>query len=281
MLNTAKTAVLMAGLSGLILFISSFWGANGLVIGLIVALVTVGGSYWFSDKLAIRSARAVELQPGQLPEYWNIMTELTQRAGMPMPKLYISPDPQPNAFATGRNPENSAVCVTQGLVQHLEWYEIRGVLAHELAHIKNRDILIGSVAAAIATAITFAARMAQFAAIFGGGNRDDDRNPIAELALIFLAPIAAMVLQMAISRSREFQADRTAARLIDDGEPLARALEKLSIGTQRIAGIADPAQAQMYIANPLAGRQMSFRGLFSTHPAMDERIRRLRDNSWR
>lgn len=281
MLNTAKTAVLMAGLSGLILFISSFWGANGLVIGLIVALVTVGGSYWFSDKLAIRSARAVELQPGQLPEYWNIMTELTQRAGMPMPKLYISPDPQPNAFATGRNPENSAVCVTQGLVQHLEWYEIRGVLAHELAHIKNRDILIGSVAAAIATAITFAARMAQFAAIFGGGNRDDDRNPIAELALIFLAPIAAMVLQMAISRSREFQADRTAARLIDDGEPLARALEKLSIGTQRIAGIADPAQAQMYIANPLAGRQMSFRSLFSTHPAMDERIRRLRDNSWR
>ncbi|MCB0992814.1 MAG: M48 family metalloprotease, partial [Acidimicrobiales bacterium] len=160
MLNTAKTAVLMAGLSGLILFISSFWGANGLVIGLIVALVTVGGSYWFSDKLAIRSARAVELQPGQLPEYWNIMTELTQRAGMPMPKLYISPDPQPNAFATGRNPENSAVCVTQGLVQHLEWYEIRGVLAHELAHIKNRDILIGSVAAAIATAITFADRMA-------------------------------------------------------------------------------------------------------------------------
>ncbi|MEZ5280960.1 MAG: zinc metalloprotease HtpX [Acidimicrobiales bacterium] len=281
MLNTAKTAVLMAGLSGLILFISSFWGANGLVIGLIVALVTVGGSYWFSDKLAIRSARAVELQPGQLPEYWNIMTELTQRAGMPMPKLYISPDPQPNAFATGRNPENSAVCVTQGLVQHLEWYEIRGVLAHELAHIKNRDILIGSVAAAIATAITFAARMAQFAAIFGGGNRDDDRNPIAELALIFLAPVAAMVLQMAISRSREFQADRTAARLIEDGEPLARALEKLSIGTQRIAGIADPAQAQMYIANPLAGRQMSFRSLFSTHPAMDERIRRLRDNSWR
>ena len=281
MLNTAKTAVLMAGLSGLILFISSFWGANGLAIGLIVALVTVGGSYWFSDKLAIRSARAVELQPGQLPEYWNIMTELTQRAGMPMPKLYISPDPQPNAFATGRNPENSAVCVTQGLVQHLEWYEIRGVLAHELAHIKNRDILIGSVAAAIATAITFAARMAQFAAIFGGGNRDDDRNPIAELALIFLAPVAAMVLQMAISRSREFQADRTAARLIEDGEPLARALEKLSIGTQRIAGIADPAQAQMYIANPLAGRQMSFRSLFSTHPAMDERIRRLRDNSWR
>ncbi|MCP3934905.1 MAG: M48 family metalloprotease [Actinomycetia bacterium] len=280
MKNTAKTAVLLAGLGGLIMAASSFWGSGGLILGLAIALVMVGGSYWFSDKLAIRSARAVELRAGQLPEYWSIMTELTHQAGMPMPRLYISPDPQPNAFATGRNPSNAAVCITQGLVQHLEWYEIRGVLAHELAHIKNRDILIGSVAAAIATGITFAARMAQFTAIFGGGGRDDDRNPIAELALIFLAPIAAMVLQMAISRSREFQADRSAARMIGDGEPLARALEKLDVGTRRVAGIADPAQAQMYIANPLAGRQMSFRGLFSTHPAMDDRIRRLRDRSW-
>lgn len=278
MKNTAKTAVLLAGMSGLILFISSFFGSSGLIIGLVIALATVGGSYWFSDKLAIRSAKAVELEEGQLPEYWTIMRELTERSNMPMPRLYVSPDPQPNAFATGRNPDNAAVCITQGLVQHLDWYEIRGVLAHELAHIKNRDILIGSVAAAIATAITFAARMAQFAAIFGGGN-DRNRNPIGELALIFLAPVAAMVLQMAISRSREFQADATAAKMIQDGEPLARALEKLSVGTQRIPSIADPAQEQMYIANPFAGGG-GLKSLFSTHPKMDDRIRRLREGSW-
>jgi heat shock protein HtpX len=279
MKNTMKTTVLLAAMSGLILAISSAFGSGGLVIGLLMSMVMVGGSYWFSDKLAIKSAKAVELQPGQLPEYWTIMQELSERTNQPMPRLYVSPDPQPNAFATGRNPANAAVCVTQGLVQHLDWYEIRGVLAHEMAHIKNRDILIGSVAAAIATAITFAARMAQFAAIFGGGNRDRDRNPIAELALILVAPIAAMVLQMAISRSREFQADRTAARTIGDGEPLARALEKLDRGTRSIRGIADPSQAQMYIANPLAGSG-GLRALFSTHPAMDERIRRLRDGSW-
>ncbi|MGY9071903.1 MAG: zinc metalloprotease HtpX [Acidimicrobiales bacterium] len=282
MKNTAKTTLLLASLGGLIMFVSSFFGSGGLVIGLIIALVMTGGSYWFSDKLAIRSARAVELEPGELPEYWTIMQEMSQQSALPMPRLYVSPDPQPNAFATGRNPANAAVCITQGLVQHLEWYEIRGVLAHEMAHIKNRDILIGSVAAAVAMAITFAARMAQFAMIFGGrGGSDRDRNPIGELALIFLAPVAAMVLQMAISRSREYQADRTAARMIGDGEPLARALEKLDIGTQRIAGIADANQAQMYIANPLAGRRMGFKGLFTTHPPMEQRIARLRDDSWR
>jgi heat shock protein HtpX len=281
MKNTLKTTMLLSLLGGLIIGASSFFGQGGLVIGLIVALVMVGGSYWFSDKLAIKSAKAVALDQGQLTEYWNVMHELTQLANMPMPALYVSPDPQPNAFATGRNPQHAAVCITQGLVQHLDWYEIRGVLAHELAHIKNRDILIGSVAAAVAMAITFAARMAQFAMIFGGrGGGDRDRNPIAEIALIFLAPIAAMVIQMAISRSREFQADRTAARLINDGEPLARALEKLEIGSRRIPGIADPNQAQMYIANPLAGRQMGLKKLFTTHPPMEQRIERLRDRSW-
>ena len=160
MKNTAKTTFLLAGMGGLILFISSFFGAQGLTIGVVIALVVTFGSYWFSDKLAIRSARAVELDPNQLPEYWNVMQELSDRSGLPMPRLYISPDPQPNAFATGRNPSHAAVCITQGLVQHLEWYEIRGVLAHEMSHTKNRDILIGSVAAAIATSITFAARIA-------------------------------------------------------------------------------------------------------------------------
>ncbi|WP_419921439.1 M48 family metalloprotease [Candidatus Poriferisodalis sp.] len=281
MRNTAKTTVLLAGLAGLILWIGSFWGQGGLTIAVIIALVMVGGSYWFSDKLAIRSARAQELEPHQLPEYWTIMRELTELSSLPMPRLYISPDPQPNAFATGRNPSHAAVCVTEGLVRSLSWYEIRGVLAHEMAHIRNRDILIGSVAAAVATAITFAARMAQFALIFGGGGgRDNDRNPIGELLLLFLAPVAAMLLQMAISRSREYQADRTAARMIGDGEPLAQALAKLDVASKTVPSLADPNQAQMYIANPLASRRMGWKGLFTTHPPMDERIRRLRDGSW-
>ena len=280
MRNTFKTTFLLALLAGLILWIGSFWGSSGLTLAVIIALVMVGGSYWFSDKLAIRSARAQEVEPHQLPDYWQIMQELTTLSNMPMPRLYVSPDPQPNAFATGRNPRNAAVCVTEGLIRHLSWYEIRGVLAHELAHIRNRDILIGSVAAAVATAITFAAHMAQWAMIFGGGGRDDDRNPIGELLLIFLAPIAAMLLQMAISRSREYQADRTAARMIGDGEPLAQALEKLDMGSKTIPSLADANQAQMYIANPLASRRMGFKGLFTTHPPMEERIRRLRDGSW-
>ena len=272
--------MLLAAMGALIMFISSFWGSGGLTIGLLLALAMVGGSYWMSDKLAIRSARAVEVEEGQLPEYWSIMKELCDLSGQPMPRIYVSPDPQPNAFATGRNPANAAVCVTEGLIQHLSWTEIRGVLAHEMAHIKNRDILIGSVAAAIAMAISFVANMAQFAMIFGG-NRDRDRNPLVDLLLIIVAPIAAALIQMAISRSREYQADRTAARMIGDGEPLAAALEKLDMASRSIPSLANANQAQMYIANPQAGRQMAFRKMFTTHPPMDERIARLRNGSWR
>ena len=272
--------MLLAAMGALIMFISSFWGSGGLTIGLLLALGMVGGSYWMSDKLAIRSARAIEVEEGQLPEYWSIMKELCDLSGQPMPRIYVSPDPQPNAFATGRNPANAAVCVTEGLIQHLSWTEIRGVLAHEMAHIKNRDILIGSVAAAIAMAISFVANMAQFAMIFGG-NRDRDRNPLVDLLLIIVAPIAAALIQMAISRSREYQADRTAARMIGDGEPLAAALEKLDMASRSIPSLANANQAQMYIANPLAGRQMAFRKMFTTHPPMDERITRLRNGSWR
>ena len=280
MRNTLKTTMLLAAMGALIMFISSFWGSGGLTIGLLLALGMVGGSYWMSDKLAIRSARAIEVEEGQLPEYWSIMKELCDLSGQPMPRIYVSPDPQPNAFATGRNPANAAVCVTEGLIQHLSWTEIRGVLAHEMAHIKNRDILIGSVAAAIAMAISFVANMAQFAMIFGG-NRDRDRNPLVDLLLIIVAPIAAALIQMAISRSREYQADRTAARMIGDGEPLAAALEKLDMASRSIPSLANANQAQMYIANPLAGRQMAFRKMFTTHPPMDERIARLRNGSWR
>ena len=280
MKNTLKTTMLLASMGALIMFISSFWGSGGLIIGLFLALAMVGGSYWMSDKLAIRSAHAVEVEEGQLPEYRSIMSELSELSGQPMPRLYVSPDPQPNAFATGRNPANAAVCVTEGLIQNLPWDQIRGVLAHEMAHIKNRDILIGSVAAAMAMAISFVANMAQFAMIFGGGSRDRNRNPLVGLLLMIVAPIAAVLIQMAISRSREFQADRTAARMIGDGEPLAAALEKLDVASRAIPSLANANQAQMYIANPLAGRKMAFRTLFTTHPPMDKRISRLRDRSW-
>jgi heat shock protein HtpX len=284
MTNALKTSVLLAGLAGLMLAIGSLFGQGGLIIGFVLALVTVGGSYWFSDKLALRSARAVPVSPGEMPEYHAIVAELAQRAGMPMPRLYVTPDPQPNAFATGRNPRHAAVAVTRGILSALTWDELRGVLAHELSHVRNRDILIGSVAAAVATGITFAARMAMWGALFGGGGGgggDRNDNALVYLATIVLAPVAAMFLQMALSRCREFPADASGAQLIDDGEPLARALEKLSFYAQRVPSQVNPAQAQAYIVNPLAGRKVAFANLFSTHPPADERINRLRQGAWR
>ncbi len=214
--NTIKTYVLLAFLGGLLVIGGSIFGRGGMVIGLVIAFAMVGGSYWFSDKLAIKAARAVPVTESEMPEYHRIVRELSRQMGMPMPKLYVSPDQQPNAFATGRNPSHAAVAVTQGILQVLDWDELRGVLAHEMSHVGNRDILIGSVAAAVATAITFTARMFMWGAMFGGGgggNSDDDGvNPIALIALMILAPLAAMLLQMALSRSREFEADRTGAR---------------------------------------------------------------------
>jgi heat shock protein HtpX len=279
--NTFKTYVLLAGLAGLFVVIGGAIGRGpGATIMLFVALAMVGGSYWFSDKLAIKAARAVPASEAEYPEYHRIMRELTQAADLPMPKLYVTPDLQPNAFATGRNPDNAAVAVTEGIMQLCTWEELRGVLAHELMHVGNRDILIGSVAAAIATAITYLAFMARFAAIFGGGNRDGDNNPIALLATALLAPIAAGLLQMALSRSREFEADRTGARLINDGEALARALEKLEAGAQRIPMDVQPAQAQAYIVNPLTGRKVQFANLFRTHPSTADRVARLRSGDW-
>ena len=276
MINTAKTFVLLAMLGGLIIVAGGAIGSStGLVIGLVIALVMVGGSYWFSDKLAIKSARAQAVTREQAPQYYQIMEDLTMRANMPMPKLYISPNPQPNAFATGRNPNNAAVAVTVGLLESMSWQEVRGVLAHELAHIRNRDILIGSVAAAIGMAITFAANIVMWGAMFRGGGRD--RNPIGELAFALLAPIAAMVIQAAISRSREFQADASAAKLIGSGEPLASALEKLERGAHTIPVNINPSQASSYIINPLSAQARGRGGkLFSTHPPTAERIARLR-----
>jgi heat shock protein HtpX len=279
--NTIKTFVLLAALGGLLMVLGEvFLARQGLILGFFLGLLLVGGSYWFSDTIAIKAARAVPVSEAEMPEYYAIVRDLTQRAGMPMPKLYVTPDRQPNAFATGRNPKHAAVAVTQGILEICDWSELRGVLAHELSHVGNRDILIGSVAAAIAMAITFAARMAMWGAIFGGGDRENGDNPIALLATIILAPLAAMLLQMALSRSREYEADRSGARLIGDGEPLARALAKLEAGVRAIPMDIPPAEASMFIVNPLTGRDVQFKNLFTTHPPTADRIARLRSGEW-
>jgi heat shock protein HtpX len=276
--NTIKTYVLLAGLGGFLVIVGQlFFGSNGAFIGLALGLLMCGGSYWFSDKLAIRAARATPVTEQEMPEYYRIVRELTQKAGMPMPKLYVTPDMQPNAFATGRNPQHAAVAVTQGILQLCDWDELRGVLAHEISHVGNRDILIGSVAAAIATGILFISRFAMF---FGGGDDDDNVNPIVLILLMILAPLAAFLLQMALTRSREFEADRSGARLIGDGEPLARALLKLEQGAKQIPMHVDPAHATAYIINPLTGRKAQFSNLFRSHPPTEDRIARLRSKEW-
>lgn len=275
MANNLKTVMLLAVLGALMIGIGSFWGSGGAVIGLIIGIVFVGGSYWFSDKLAIKAARARPVTEAEMPQYYAVVRELTQRAGMPMPSLYVSPEPQPNAFATGRNPEHAAVAVTQGILQVLDWDELRGVLAHEISHVRNRDILIGSVAAAVAMGITFIARMAMWGSMFAGGRDRDGGNVIGLLAMAILAPLAAMVVQMAISRSREYEADHTGAELIGTGEPLARALAKIEAGAAQVPMDIDPAHATAYIINPFTGRRVQFANLFSSHPPTSDRIARL------
>jgi heat shock protein HtpX len=282
MKNNVKTAVLLAAMGALIMGIGSFFGQGGLIIGLIIAFVFVGGSYWFSDTIAIKAARARPVTEQEMPQYYAIVRELTTKAGMPMPKLYVSPEPQPNAFATGRNPNHAAVAVTQGILQVLDWDELRGVLAHEISHVENRDILISSVAAAVALAITFVARMAMWGAMFGGGGRDDEGggNIFGLLAMMILAPIAAAILQMALSRSREYEADRSGARLLGDGEPLARALQKIESYAKQVPMNVDPAHATAYIINPFSGRKVQFSNLFTSHPPTEDRVARLRNREW-
>ncbi|MGH9225161.1 MAG: zinc metalloprotease HtpX [Acidimicrobiales bacterium] len=282
--NTIKTYTLLAFLGGLLVLIGSFFGRGGAFVGLALALAFVGGTYWFSGTIAIKSARAVPVTEQQMPEYYRIVRELTAAASMPMPKLYVTPDLQPNAFATGRNPDHAAVAVTQGILNILDWRELRGVLAHEISHVGNRDILIGSVAAAVAMGITFVARMAMWGAMLGGGGGDDDdggMNPLAFVVFALLAPIAAMVLQFALSRSREYEADRSGARLLHDGESLASALGKLDRAARAVPMQVDPVQAGKFIVNPLTGRRARFANLFSTHPPVEDRIARLRAGDWR
>jgi heat shock protein HtpX len=282
MKNNIKTAVLLAAMGALVMGIGSFFGQGGLVIGLILALVIVGGSYWFSDTIAIKAARARPVTEQEMPQYYAVVRELTQKADLPMPKLYVSPELQPNAFATGRNPHHASVAVTQGILQVLDWDELRGVLAHEISHVGNRDILISSVAAAVAMMITFVARMAMWGAMFGGGGgRDrDGGNVFGLLAMMILAPIAAAILQMALSRSREYEADRSGARLIGNGEPLARALQKIEAYAKQVPMNVDPAHATAYIINPLTGRKAQFASLFRSHPPTEDRVARLRNREW-
>ncbi len=278
--NNVKTVVLLTALGALFIGIGGLFGSGGLILGLLLGLVFVGGSYWFSDKIAVRAAGAVPVSEADSPQLYAIVRDLTTRANLPMPAIYISPASQPNAFATGRNEHHAAVAVTQGLLQVVDQEELRGVLAHELSHVRNHDILIGSVAATVALAITFLARMLMWGAIFGGigggnGGRRNN-NILGVLAMMILAPIAAALLQMSLSRSREFEADRSGAELLGTGEPLARALEKIDSYAQQIPMNVDPAHATAYIINPLTGKQAQFANLFRSHPPTEERIARLR-----
>jgi len=279
MKNTLKTTMLLALLGALFMGVgAALGGQGGLVIGLALGLLFVGGSYWFSDTIAVKAARAEPVTEAQAPQLYSIVRDLTTRAGMPMPKLYVAPAAQPNAFATGRNENHAAVAVTQGLLQVVDQDELRGVLAHEISHVRNRDILIGSVAAAVAMGITFAARMAMWGAIFtGGGGRDrDGGNVFGILAMAILAPVAAGLLQMALSRSREYEADRSGAELIGTGEPLAGALLKIESYAKQVPMDVDPAHATAYIINPFTGRKVNFANLFMSHPPTADRVARLR-----
>lgn len=253
-------------------------GHQGMIIAFILAAGMNFFSYWFSDKIVLGMYRAREVTPQQSPEIYEIIQTLAQRAGLPMPKIYIIPQKAPNAFATGRNPEHAVVAVTEGLLEVMDREEIMGVLAHELAHVKNRDILIGSIAATMAGAIMILANIARWSAFFGGGASDDDEGgglgTIGLIVMSIIAPIAAMVIQMAISRSREYLADASGARFAGNPEGLAQALEKLGAYSGRIPMDANPSTAHMFITNPLSGQ--SLMNLFSTHPPLNERIARLR-----
>ncbi len=277
-MNTMKTFILMAGLTVLLVLVGKWLGGqSGMILAFMIAMGMNFFSYWFSDKIVLKMYGAREIGPSDAPQLYSLVQELAIRAELPMPRVYIIEGDQPNAFATGRNPEHGAVAVTEGILRILSREELAGVIAHELGHIKNRDILIGSVAATIAGAISMIANMAHWALIFGGRSSDDEEggNPIGALLMIILAPIAAMLIQMAISRSREYLADEAGARFSGNPNYLASALRKLQMASQRIPMEAKPATAHMFIVNPLSGGGLV--NLFSTHPPIEKRIERLQN----
>ena len=276
--NQIRTTVLLAIMTVVIMMVGKMIGGTG---GMMIALIFAGGmnffSYWYSDKIVLKMYKAREATQQEASLVYRIVDVLSKEAGLPMPKVYIIPQDSPNAFATGRNPENAVVAVTQGLLRIMNPDELAGVLAHELSHVKHRDILIGSIAATMAGAIMLIANLAKWSAIFGGfrgGDDDDGGGFIGLIAMAIIAPIAAMLIQMAISRSREYLADATAAEITGNSEGLARALEKLDAYSKQIPMQAEPATAHMFITNPLAGRNLM--NFFSTHPPIEQRIARLR-----
>ncbi len=276
--NQIRTAFLLALMTVFLILVGRLIGGpSGMAIAFVLAIAMNFFSYWFSDKIVLRMYRASEVSEQQAPELYQMVGTLARRADLPMPRVFIVPNEAPNAFATGRNPQHAVVAVTQGLLKLLNKDEIMGVLAHEMAHVKNRDILVGSIAATMAGAVMMLASMARWAAIFGGGHSDDEEGGLGGLGLIvmsIIAPIGAMIIQMAISRSREYLADATGARLAGSSRGLAGALEKLGGYAKQIPMQANPSTAHMFIVSPLTGR--SLKNLFSTHPPMPERIARLR-----
>ncbi len=278
-MNTIKTGLLLGALTGLLMLIGGFFGGQqGVVIAFIFAMVLNFGSYWFSDKLVLSMYHAQAVSESEAPELYAMVKKLALKASLPMPRVYIIPGDTPNAFATGRDEHHAVVAVTEGILRILNREELEGVIAHELTHIKQRDILIGSIAATLAGAIVMLANMAQWAAMFGGASRDDEEGGgggiVGLIVMAILAPIAATIIQMAISRSREYLADAGGAKISGKPYGLASALEKLSRASQAIPMEANPSTAHMFIVNPLTGR--SLMNLFSTHPPVEERIARLK-----
>jgi len=278
MSHVFKTALLLAALTAMLVLIGgALGGEQGMLVAFVLALLMNLGSYWFSDRIVLAMYGAQPIDEAQAPGLYAIVRRLATRAGIPMPRLYLIPTETPNAFATGRSPQHAAVAVTEGILRLLDEEELEGVLAHELAHIRNRDVLISTIAATLAGAITYLAHMAQWAAFFGG-RRDDEEgeagNPAAALLMAVLAPIAAMLVQLAVSRAREYHADATGARVAGKPWGLAKALEKLQVAQQMAPMDANPATAHLFIVNPLSGRALMT--LFSTHPPIEERIARLR-----
>lgn len=273
-----RTTILLGALTGLIMMMGQWLGGtHGMTIAFVIAVVMNFGSYWFSDKIVLAAYGAKQVSEAEAPMLYRIVHNLALKARMPMPKVYIIPQDSPNAFATGRNPQHAAVAVTEGITRLMNERELTGVLAHELGHVRNRDILISTIAATLAGVIIHVANMAQWAAMFGGFRRDDDREGgggvLGLILMAVLAPLAATVIQMAISRTREYAADDSGAQLCGDPMALASALRKLGMASERIPMDASPQTAHMFIVNPLSGA--SFARLFSTHPPLEERIERL------